>query len=253
MDLRERSADSGQRHPWEVARLRAIQSLIGSLARGRCSLRVLDVGCGDGFVGRELSRRADVRHVDGIDVHLTDREVDMLRKEGGKAIFYNDYRDLPGEPYDLVLLLDVLEHVREDGRFLSDIAGRHLSRDGYLILTVPAIPFLYSGHDEYLSHFRRYERKALVRLVHSANLSCIRSGSLFLSLLPIRLLEVLCRRITGGKNREAQGVGGWTAGKVLTRTVTTILQSDNRIALFLNSFGVRIPGLTAWAICRKRA
>ena len=125
--------------------------------------------------------------------------------------------------------------------------------DGHLIITVPAFPFLYSRHDAYLAHYRRYGRKQLVRLITDSNLFCIRSGYLFLSLLPIRLAEVLWERITDGERERSRGVGGWASGKLLTLVATAILRCENRLSMFLNSLGVRIPGLTVWAVCRKRA
>jgi len=253
MDLREHVQDSAKRHPWELARMHAIQSIIKSLTDGKYVGRVLDVGCGDGFVCRALSRRDDIQSVDGVDIHLTDRQVEALRMKDKNVTYHNNYLELPGRRYDLVLLLDVLEHVREDGNFLAEIAGRYLSNAGYLIVTVPAFPFLHSRHDEFLAHFRRYTRKELIRLVKNANLSCIRSGYLFLSLLPIRLIEVLLERMKGGSRDGPRGVGGWTAGDALTRAATTILLCDIRLSFFLNSFGMPLPGLTVWAVCRKRA
>ena len=233
--------------------MNAIHAIIESVIGDQGEIRMLDVGCGDGFVCRDLSRRADVQVIYGVDVHLTDREVDALRKADEKVIYSNDYIGLPEKRCDLVLLLDVLEHVREDVRFLDEIADRYLSNDGYLVITVPAFQSLYSHHDTFLAHFRRYDRKALIRLIHGANLSCIRSGYLFLSLLPVRIAEVVHERMTGVEGERAHGVGRWAAGRTLTCVVKGILQFDNRFSLFLNSFGVRIPGLTVWAVCGKRA
>jgi hypothetical protein len=79
----------------------------------------------------------------------------------------------------------------------------------------------------------------------------VRSGYLFLSLLPIRFAEVLRERITDREGEVNLGVGGWTYGKLLTLAVVAILRCENRLSLFLNSLGVRIPGLTVWAVCKK--
>jgi len=227
--------------------------MIRSVARELGKIRVLDVGCGDGFICQELSRRADVQVVDGVDVNLTEQEGDALRRRDDKVVYYNAYRDLPPGRYNLVLLMDVLEHVQEDNRFLAEIVDRYLAQGGHLIVTVPAFPFLYSQHDAFLAHYRRYGRKQLVRLVRDSNLFCMRSGYLFLSLLPIRLAEVLRERIADGERVGIRGVGGWTAGDALTRAATAILRFDIRLSFFFNSFGMPIPGLTVWAVCRKRA
>ena len=233
--------------------MHAIQSMIGSVAKELGKIRVLDVGCGDGFICRELSRRADVQVVDGVDVNLTEQEVDALRRKDDKVVYYNAYRDLPPGRYNLVLLMDVLEHVQEDNRFLAEIVDRYLAKGGHLIVTVPAFPFLFSRHDKFLAHYRRYGRKQLVRLVRDSNLFCMRSGYLFLSLLPIRLAEVLRERITDGERVGIRGVGGWTSGKLLTLAAVAILRCENRLSLLLNPLGVRIPGLTVWAVCKKPA
>jgi hypothetical protein len=81
----------------------------------------------------------------------------------------------------------------------------------------------------------------------------MRSGYLFLSLLPIRLAEVLRERITDGERVGIRGVGGWTSGKLLTLAAVAILRCENRLSLLLNPLGVRIPGLTVWAVCKKPA
>lgn len=233
--------------------MHAIQSMIGSVAKGLGVIRVLDVGCGDGFICRELSRRSDVQVVDGVDVNLTEKEVDALRRKDDKVYYYNAYRDLASGRYNLVLLMDVLEHVQEDNKFLAEIVDGYLAKGGNLIITVPAFPFLYSRHDVYLAHYRRYGRRQLVRLIKDSNLFCVRSGYLFLSLLPIRLAEVLWERITDGDREGSRGVGRWSSGELLTLAATAILRCENRLSMFLNSLGVRIPGLTVWAVCRKRA
>jgi len=233
--------------------MHAIHFIIESLTGGKYVGKVLDVGCGDGFVCRALSRRDDIQSIDGVDIHLTDQQVEALRMKDKKVVYHNNYSDLSNRRYDFVLLLDVLEHVQEDGKFLAEIADRYLSNAGHLIVTVPAFPFLYSRHDEFLAHFRRYTRKGLIRLVQDANLSFIRSGYLFLSLLPIRLIEVLRERMTGGSREGPRGVGGWAAGDALTRVATAILRLDIRFSFFFNSFRMPVPGLTVWAVCRKRA
>jgi 2-polyprenyl-3-methyl-5-hydroxy-6-metoxy-1,4-benzoquinol methylase len=112
-----------------------------------------------------------------VDVNLTEKEVDALRRKDDKVYYYNAYRDLASGRYNLVLLMDVLEHVQEDNKFLAEIVDGYLAKGGNLIITVPAFPFLYSRHDVYLAHYRRYGRRQLVRLIKDSN--CSASGRIF--------------------------------------------------------------------------
>ena len=62
--------------------MHAIHAIIESLTGGKYLGRVLDVGCGDGFVCRALSRREDIQSIDGVDTHLTDRQVGSVTDGG---------------------------------------------------------------------------------------------------------------------------------------------------------------------------
>ena len=74
----------------------------------------------------------------------------------------------------LVLMVDVLEHVDGDVGLLRAYS-RNLLADGKVLITVPACPFLWSGHEEFLGHLRRYTRRMLERMVRSTGLEVVRS------------------------------------------------------------------------------
>ena len=61
------------------------------------------------------------------------------------------------EKFDIICLLDVLEHI-EDHKTTLNILKKMMSRDGIMILTVPAYKWLWSKHDELNHHFRRYTK-----------------------------------------------------------------------------------------------
>ena len=69
--------------------------------------------------------------------------------------------------YDLVALLDVLEHVPDDIGSLR-VIHRRLKPGGALLLTVPANPWMWSAHDVAHHHFRRYTRAGLRKLFEQA-------------------------------------------------------------------------------------
>ncbi len=149
------------------------------------SLMLVDVGAGAGLLGEYLAAerpRVEYRFVEPID---------SLRR-GLEARFGAQYGVGAGEPYpdaSIVTLLDVLEHQEDDNRFLREIAGK-MERGGRLILTVPALPTLWSGWDESLGHVKRYTRATLEAATSGLPFRRVEMGYLF----PEMLLAAFVRR-----------------------------------------------------------
>lgn len=146
------------RHWWFVGKRLLVASLLGDRLE-RPNQRILDVGCGTGGVLASLAARA---HTVGVD-----RSVQALRHSRGRgvaAVACADMDRLPFGParFDLVLMLDVLEHFDDDVAVLNGV--RPLLRPGGAILvSVPAFQALFSAHDEVLQHRRRYSMSMLRR------------------------------------------------------------------------------------------
>jgi SAM-dependent methyltransferase len=62
---------------------------------------------------------------------------------------------------------NVLEHIDDDVKALTEIRIR-MKPDAKLGIYVPAIPFLYSGLDKKVGHYRRYTKKELIEKVSQA-------------------------------------------------------------------------------------
>lgn len=76
---------------------------------------------------------------------------------------YLDLFDMTHEThgqFDTIILIHVLEHIEKDRDAITHLHSL-LSPGGYLLIQVPALPFLYSIHDENLGHYRRYNKKNL--------------------------------------------------------------------------------------------
>ena len=244
MDLREIVDIHARRHPWETARLKAIRNILRPhFFEG---MRVIDVGCGDGFVCGNLFASLRSKEITAVDIHLSDALLCELAN-GANGITYQ--REMPDKgAFDLMLLLDVIEHVERDREFVRGLVERYVAGNGKVLITVPAFQALLGRHDLFLGHYRRYNLAELVALATASGLAVISSGYLFFSLLLPKLL--LFKLLAIGN--AADGVGNWRGGKLATFLVEALLKIDNAILLAAGRMGVKIPGLTGWILCKKQ-
>lgn len=209
-------------------------------------MRILDIGCGDGFVAETLFTEIPGLKITAVDTNLSDRQ---LREFTAAKAGISFRKELPDEGgFDVVLLLDVMEHVEEDISFLKGIVDRHLAASGLVMITVPAFQAIFSGHDVFLGHYRRYSMTQLLRVVEAAGLKPRRCGYLFFSLLLPKL--VLFKLMKPADS--CQGVGHWRRGALITSLVHLALKLDNKILLAAGRLGVTLPGLTGWVLCEKQ-
>ncbi len=241
-----------KRHPWEFARVNAILRLLGMIKDPENISMVLDVGCGDGFIANNVLKKLTVEGIDGIDINLNDSEVKKLSSYYNDINFYNTFETIKTRKYDLILLLDVLEHVEDDGTFLNEIIEKHMYLGGYCLVASPAFNCLFSSHDRFLRHYRRYNLKELMGLTNKAHLKPISCGYLFYSLIPIRLISLWYEKFTKVEFMANKGVGVWKHGMTITRAITFLLTFENLVSISLIKLGITIPGLTVWTLCKKQ-
>ncbi len=75
----------------------------------------------------------------------------------------------PEKSYDCIVMVNVLEHIKEDRAALKE-CYRILRPGGYLLILVPSLQFLFSKLDELVGHYRRYERPELKEKIQDSNL-----------------------------------------------------------------------------------
>jgi 2-polyprenyl-3-methyl-5-hydroxy-6-metoxy-1,4-benzoquinol methylase len=155
-------------HWWWIARRRIIRSVLESLqAKDKDRMRLLDIGCGAGLGIASLRDRFDCTGIEP-DSHLVQR----ARENTGVPILQSELPitgNLLTPGFNFILLLDVLEHVEDEVEALRS-TFEYLAKDGYLIINVPAMPWLWSSHDEINKHYRRYLAKQLEERIHDAGL-----------------------------------------------------------------------------------
>jgi len=171
-----------EHHWWWRAReeliLETLRGWKGPETRGP----ILDVGCGDGLFFEKLEQFG---RVEGIEMDPTG-----IRRDGPWAsrIWVGPFDESfsPGKRYALVLLLDVLEHLPDPLAALRR-AVELLEPEGILLLTVPALPILWTSHDELNHHYVRYTRSSLTDLAARAGVRLLSSRYFFGWTVPVKL------------------------------------------------------------------
>ena len=135
--------------------------------------------------------------------------------------------------------------------FLQNVVDGYMKKSSVILITVPAFNSLFSGHDNFLGHYRRYSRPALTALIHRCGLTEFKSGYAFSSLLWPRIFTKLIEKFQKDGYR-VKHLGDWNHGATLTKALSMWLQADNEILATLSRRKLHIPGLTAWALCKKR-
>lgn len=160
-------------HWWFAGRRRIIRSVLGQSLPARASpaRRILDVGCG---TGTNLALLRDFGAVEGVDSELA--AVEFCHRQGESAVRHAPGSRLPypTAQFDLVTLLDVIEHVPDDFSLLDE-ARRVLVPGGRVLVTVPAYSWMWGAQDRIAHHYRRYTRPGLLDSIARAGFEPLRS------------------------------------------------------------------------------
>jgi len=259
LDLIE--STDGPRHPWEKSRAAFFTSvLVNALGRGRRP-DVLDCGAGDAFFSEGLQTAIDPASITCWDASYDDATMARLQERcmsGPGRTSFSFTRTMPSRHFDVILMLDVIEHVLDDVGFVSEIVDTCVEPEsGLVLVSVPAWQALFSRHDELLLHHRRYAPAQCDRVLEAAGLRIIERGGLFHSLLAPRLVTTLRERAERALGRGTSplaesAAATWSAGRAVTSVVDAALRADNAVSRAAARAGMNLPGLSYWALAQKR-
>jgi 2-polyprenyl-3-methyl-5-hydroxy-6-metoxy-1,4-benzoquinol methylase len=197
--------------------------------------RILDVGAGSGFFSRHLLAETGAQSALCVDIGYAQEHDDSV---AGKPVLYR--RDTGPTDCDLVLMMDVLEHVDDDRGLLRHYAAK-VPPGAHFLVTVPAFRFLWSGHDVFLEHKRRYRLDEIETAMREAGLQVVRGSYFFGFVFPLAAAVRLVERNTIEPRSSLKKHGALTNG---------ILGAVCAAELPLFPFN-RLAGLSAFVLAKK--
>ena len=238
MDIKEEDILGSHinQHWYYASKGRAMRRFIGAAPRRS----VLDVGAGSGVFSKILLEHGSQQAVCVDPAYAADHE----DEHQGKPIHF--VRSVDSSSADLVLMMDVCEHVDDDVRLLSGY-GNLVKPGTYFLITVPAFQFLFSGHDQFLEHKRRYTIGALEKSVTASGLQVLRGSYYFAAVFPLAAAQRLVER----RLVRSGALPAKSSLKIHNPLVNLMLKGACAAEVPLLRYN-RLFGLTVFCLARKR-
>jgi len=219
-------------HWWFSARRKIIVDTIKKIIGLKKNSDVLDYGCGTGGILDLLSEDYNTFGAD-----TSQLAIDFCQKRDLKNILHiPDVLESPEYRgrFDMVTVLDVIEHIDDD---IGALKGIHplLKENGYLFVTVPAYQFLYGPYDELTQHKRRYVKKNLEKVIMASGFEIVRTSYFNTFLSPLLIVSRLISAKTGSNNDTD------VPNKYINSILKVIFNSEKYLLRFLSfPFGISI-------------
>ena len=226
-------------HWWFTARQEILAEIIRDRIRLPQNAKVLDVGCGTGAILAILDRQFDAYGTD-----MSPLAIDFCRQRGlNKAYCCTlDTFPYPDLRFDLITMLDVIEHIDDDIGVLRQ-AFELLNPNGRILVTVPAYEFLWSQYDELNHHKRRYVRSRLIEVIRASGFSIEMASYYNTILFPTAFVRRIFERFIRPKNDSTLDLPPPSINRILRR----VFSFERHLLRFM-----RLPfGLSVVAIAKK--
>ncbi|MDC1047001.1 methyltransferase domain-containing protein, partial [Candidatus Pseudothioglobus singularis] len=177
------TTDDEHNHWWIKTRFQYIDYAASMINQ---PISVIEYGCGTGQnlrYLREYYRQSEkINSLTGVDINLPTNYSPKWMTKNDK--FINTNVDTINGKSNMLIAMDVLEHIESDADALRAWVA-NINDDSIVLITVPAMQHLFSYHDRYMGHHRRYTRKSLIKLGESAELHSVKVMYIFSYLYPL--------------------------------------------------------------------
>ncbi len=190
----DRMAAHDSTHWWYRARRDILADYLTREGHLPTHARILEIGCG---TGHNLPMLAAFGSVEAIEIDPAARAIasERLGKPVGAAPL-PVLPDVERGAYDLIAVLDVVEHIEDDVAALKAMAAC-LKPGGKILITVPAHQWMWSAHDVVNHHYRRYSKATLEKAIRAAGLQPAKLGYFNSLLFPLAAAARVLGRLTG--------------------------------------------------------
>ena len=175
----KRHIDNFPNHWWFQARKKIIEEIIKKNFNKK--IDILDFGSGSGVNIKMLSQFG---FVNIYEPHSKTKKYLQLKYKNKKK--FKVLKKINKNKFDLIILADVLEHLKNDKKELKRLS-KNLNKNGHILITVPAYKFLFSIKDKILGHYRRYNKNQISNLFKNFNTIRLTYFNFFL-FIPISLI-----------------------------------------------------------------
>ena len=201
----------------------------------------VDIGAGSKYFSYELAKVDSMKSVFPIDPNFFAEDTETIKQ--CKVISLKQTSDQICNSQFWVFM-DVIEHIDDDIAFLKNYV-QIAPMGSTFFITVPAYTFMWSQHDVFLGHYRRYTRRSLNTLMANAGLTTIKSGYFYSFLFPLAFIQRKVLSRLAKTKKEESGLSKQNI--VLSKVFELILNLELRIT---NGFG-KLPGLTVACVAVK--
>lgn len=231
-------ADTEARHWWFSGRRAILAHLISTFDLPP-NARILEIGSG---TGGNLQMLSSFGQVSALEMDATARSI-ASEKTGGRFDVRPGFcpTDIPfaGEKFDLICLFDVLEHIDEDVETLIALKGL-LAQGGRVLVTVPAYRWLWSAHDDFLHHKRRYSASELRQKVAASGLQPVKISYFNTILFPLAALVRLKDRLLSNSSASGSSI----PPAPINQLFTILFSGERTLVAKMNlPFGVSLLGV----------
>lgn len=255
MDIRERIENPLYRHPWELSRTECVTGECSRYLQKKTNKTYINVGAGDLFFDDYLLDRFKNTGVIAVDIAYTQALKELLLSDlrnADRMCMKSSLEELGGVCADFAVMMDSLEYMEDDLAYVRALTEL-VAESGYLFFTLPAFQFLFSAHDEHVGNLRRYSKKDFASLIAGIReLEIVRMHYFYTFLFFFRLLlKVLHLKV----DPEIKRTVGWKFSErnFVTVILRKALNADYRMNRYLAQKDLSLPGLSLFAVCRKRS